>query len=105
MSPSANGPRWLSSSARICGQRLPQLPLFAIGLTMILVFTGTPRRASVIVAEPEINRKENPPIPSGQSREERDLLGLAHAPDRRQGVVGRNLRLSHKAARDDRRAE
>src|SRR4029450_6308215 len=43
MSSSSTGPRCFSSSALICGQRLPQLPLFAIGLTMILVFTAIPR--------------------------------------------------------------
>src|ERR1700709_228073 len=44
MSSAASGPRWFSSSARIWGQRLPQLPLFAIGLTMTLVFTASPQR-------------------------------------------------------------
>src|SRR5438874_1351793 len=38
-------------------------------------------------------------------REERDLLGLAHAPDRRQRIVGRNVGLSQNPARDDGRTE
>src|SRR5882762_7579415 len=41
----------------------------------------------------------------GNLREERDLLGLAHAPDRCQGIVGRRAGLSEHAARDDRRAK
>ena len=43
------------------GQRLPQLPLFAIGLTMILVLTAFPpkdKRASLISTADQINRKE-----------------------------------------------
>jgi len=35
------------SSARNCGQRLPQLPLFAIGLTMIFVFTVISRKRTI----------------------------------------------------------
>ena len=52
---SSTGPRCASSSARICGQRLPQRPLLAIGLTMILVFmaisAGEDNRASLTPAE------------------------------------------------------
>src|SRR2546429_3716252 len=63
MSSSSTGPRCFSSSARICGQRLPQLPLFAIGLTMILVFTAISAceddRASLTSAEAGSNRKAN----------------------------------------------
>src|SRR6266851_3151021 len=39
------------------------------------------------------------------SGKKRDLLGLAHAADRREGIVGRHAWLPEHAARDDGRAE
>src|SRR5882672_2566374 len=127
MSSSSTGPRCFSSSALICGQRLPQLPLFAIGLTMILDFTAHPRsrrQSRQLAVGGGLKQPESELFADATNaaaalwklasfgqrrrvrlRKERDLLGLAHAPDRRQRVVGRRDRLSQHAARDEARAE
>ena len=62
---------------------------------------GSVRQAGGLI----LPARRHPPRHQRRSGEERDLLGLAHAADRRQRIVGRSNRLPHDAARDERRAE
>src|SRR5277367_2702946 len=84
MSPAASGPRFFSSSKRICGHALPQPPLLAIGLTMILVFTAISARDrfSSLMSDAVENQSELEAFgdPAAACSGERDCLdGDQHA--------------------------